>query len=822
MRALKKITLREIRHSIGRFAAIFSICALGVGFFSGLRVTRPSMVETGNNYIESHVMYDFKLISDVGFSADCDDEMASEDNVKFAEGSHERDILMTFDGNDSAVAVKSITENINTLSLKYGSLPSKPDECIADGRYFGSDDIGKTISVAEDGDDEVLKYTDFKVVGIADSCCYLNYERGSTTVGSGTISYFLYVDPDAFNEDFYTALYVKLEGDEAIYTDEYNEKIDKYRDSIEAAGIRLTEKRLDDIAAATAAKSGADKIPGAAEEIRKNLEAANVFLLGRAENTGYVCFENDSTIVEGISTVFPVFFFLVAALVCATTMTRMVEEERTQIGTLKALGFSSGSIASKYIFYSGSAALSGAVLGYFVGCNAFPAAIWKVYGIMYGFADITVVYSIPLFFISLAVALICSAGTAYIACRRSLILRPAELIRPKSPKNGKRIIFEKIGFFWNRLSFLAKVSFRNVLRYKSRMVMMILGVGGCCALLLTGLGINDSIKNIVDFQFDDIMTYSYRLTFSNDMSGKEQDFAKKYGSYIESALFLHSAEIDVKSDKTTDNATLITVGDGAADFIDLHDGKEKLDFPRVGQVILSNKLFENLGVEVGDTVTLCDSEMNKVDLEVSAVCDNYVYDYAYISPETLTSLWDTDASMKTAYVIAGGDTHESAAAVSADENVLSTLINDDLRENVSRMMSSLNYIILLLSACAAALAFIVIYNLTNINITERIREIATIKVLGFRRGEVGAYVFRENFSLSVVGAAAGLFMGIMLHAYVMSCIRVDMVSFETRIAPQSFIIAFAVTLVFSAAVNLAMFKKLDRINMAESLKSADG
>lgn len=825
MKALKKSTLREIRSSIGRFIAIFAICALGVGFFSGLSITQASMLKTGNEYIKTHSMYDFKLLSTIGFSEGCEEKLLCEDGIAYAEGAHERDALMTFEGNDSAAAVKSITENINTPSVTHGRLPLTSDECIADGRWFNEDDIGKKLKLSEANDSDTLSAfsaREFTVVGIANSVCYLNYERGSTTIGNGSLGYFVYVNSSAFDEDCYSAVYVKLSGDEFIYSDEYDEKVDSYKDNLESLGEELAEDRLNSIAKKAAEDAGVSAVPDAVDSIRDSLGTANVFILSRNENIGYVCYENDSAIVAGISKVFPVFFFLVAALVCSTTMTRMVEEERTQIGTLKALGFSSGAVAAKYMFYSGSAAVSGAVIGYFIGCNVFPAVIWKVYGIMYGFADIMIAYSLPLFIISMCVALLCSAGTAYVACRRSLILRPAELIRPKSPKNGKRIIFERITFLWNRLGFLTKVSFRNIFRYKSRMIMMILGVGGCSALLVTGFGINDSIKNIVDFQFDDIMTYSYSVTFSEDMTEHEAEFISKYSDSIDDALFLHSVDTEIKSDTLSDSATLIAADGDVSKFIDLHSGKNEISYPEKGSAVLSNALAEKLGVSIGDTVTLTDSEQREVVLEISGICDNYVYDYVYVSVSSLGDPWNTDASKKTAYIICPDAPHESAAAVAADDNVLSVRINDDLRDNVSRMMSSLNYIIILLSACAAALAFIVIYNLTNINITERLREISTIKVLGFRRGEIYAYVFRENFSLSLAGAAAGLIMGCALHAYVMSCIKVDMVSFDTRIAPLSFLISFVMTLVFAAAVNFAMFKKLDGINMAESLKSADG
>ena len=826
MKALKKSTLREIKSSLARFIAIFAIVALGVGFFSGLRITKTDMLKTGSGYIADHAMYDFRLVSSLGFTDESAKNAATTAGVRYAEGEISADVLLEADGADAAVSVHSLPKNISTLSLCSGRLPEKAGECVADARRYGENDIGKTLTVVPPADTDTgadsFSVCEFTVVGTANSCNYLNYERGYTTVGSGSVSYFLYTVPESFSSEVYTSLYIKLDSDREIYSDEYKNEIDSRADDMKELCRSLSYSRRAELIDAAVAAAGLSGIPGAEQAAENSIPEADTYVLTRSENTGYVCFENDSAIVEGISGVFPVFFFLVAALVCVTTMSRMVEEQRTQIGTLKALGFSPLSIASKYIFYSGSAASLGALFGYFAGCISIPKIIWKVYGIMYGFSELSLDFSLPLFLISLAVSLLCSAGTAAIACSASLRERPAALIRPKSPKAGKRLLVERLGFIWNHLGFLGKVSVRNIFRYKSRMIMMILGIGGCTALLVTGFGINDSVSNICNYQFDEIMTYDMTVSFSKDMDGDARgDFlsACKDGDDV---LFLHSGEITVKGGDASDNATLIIPESSTEGFIDLHDKKRGIDYPDSDVVVLSKALADNIGAAAGDTVTLTDSDGKSADVTVIDLCDNYVYDYIYMSREASEGLFGEKLPVRTAYVRVDGDVHEEAARLGSADGVVTVSVTADLRDNVNKMMSSLNYIILLVSVCAAALAFIVIYNLTNINITERIREIATIKVLGFRRGEVGAYVFRENFALSAVGAIAGLAMGVALHAYVMMCIKVDMVSFETRIAPKSFLISLAMTLFFTAAVNLFMYKKLDGIDMAQSLKSADG
>ena len=523
--------------------------------------------------------------------------------------------------------------------------------------------------------------------------------------------------------------------------------------------------------------------------------------------------------------VFPVFFFLVAALVCMTTMKRMVDEQRTQIGVLKALGYGRAQIMTKYLFYSGSAALAGSVLGYGLGVTGLPWIIWEIYGMIYGFAPLEHAVLPDLAAVSFAAALLCSMGATWLSCRVELRRQASDLIRPKAPRAGRRVFLEYITPLWKRLSFLHKVSARNVLRYRSRLIMMVLGIGGCTALLCTGFGVRDSIAHVADDQFNEITLYDYSVTFQDGQTSESASaYLEKYGWDPEQALLVHNGSVDVLAEGGSKSVYLVASSTGSLEgFLSLHRGGEPVAYPGVNEVVLNAGLAESLGVLPGDSVELRRGTLGSMKVTVSALCDNYVFNYAYVSPETYRSQLLEEPEYNTLYVLAhdGADPYEEGAVLLEDEDVSTVTVNAATRERVDSMLSRLDYIVVVIVLCAAALAFIVLYNLTNININERVRELATIKVLGFYQGEVAAYVFREINILSILGSLAGLGMGKALHAFVMEQIRIDAMTFACRIAPLSYGISFAMTLLFTLAISAGMRPRLRRIDMAESLKSIE-
>ena len=582
------------------------------------------------------------------------------------------------------------------------------------------------------------------------------------------------------------------------------------------------KKELDD------AKEELDE----AQEKIDDMETGNSYAISRKENAGYSSFDSNSSIVSNISKIFPLFFFLIAALVCMTTMTRMVDEQRTQIGILKALGYSNAQIVGKYMFYSGSAAFLGAVLGFFAGCKVFPVVIWNAYTMMYGFSD-TVDYIInwKLGLVVLAVSLLCSMGATWVSIAADFRVPPAELIRPRTPRAGKRILLERITPLWNRISFLYKVSIRNIFRDKKRFLMMVIGVSGCTALLIAGIGIRATISKVADYQFDEISLYDITVLFSKNMNeNRQKDFLKELREETDipdqNVRFLHRDELTmVMGDKATDITCVATEAEGFDEFINLHNGDQHIDYPGPGEIVIVRKTNHDYGLDVGDTVTLRE-DYHETQVKVVGVADNYVYDSIYMSPETYKEGFGKDPDLKAAFINFEEGTEEEtirnvSAAAAGYDYTAAAQTNIDVRENVSKMMKSLNSIVYVVILSAALLAFIVLYNLTNINITERMREIATIKVLGFYQIEVSQYVFRENLFLTAVAAVAGIPMGDWLLKFVIDNIVLSMIYFEPRHGPYDIPIAVALTFVFAFMVNIAMQKRLRDVSMTESLKSVE-
>ena len=550
----------------------------------------------------------------------------------------------------------------------------------------------------------------------------------------------------------------------------------------------------------------------------------DLFILDRNSNMGYCSLDSSSNIVAGVSRVFPVFFLLVAALVCITTMTRMVDEERTQIGTLKALGYSDWAIISKYLIYAGSSALIGCSAGAVVGSVVFPVILWEAYKIM-----IFITPQITLRIDWVLCALVVLTYTAvmlfvtWYCCRKELEEVPAELIRPKSPAAGKQLIFEKWKI-WGKVSFLNKVAIRNIFRYHQRLAMMLMGIGGCVALLMTGFGLRDSLMDLVDIQFDEVIQYDLEVYFQSGRTEEQQeDFRSELRAYSEDILFFSQSSADLDAGNQTKSITLIVAPEEVTGFIDFHKGKTAIDYPGKNQVLISSGMADMTGLKPGDQVTIRNMDLEKLELTVSGIYDNHVYNYAIISPETMAEQWNREPEKQMAYVRLrdGQDAYAAGALASGLSGVMNVSVNEEVAGMVSKMMEAMNLIILVVVFCAGLLAVIVLYNLTNINITERIREIATIKVLGFNAVETAMYVFKENMVLSLMGCGAGMLLGHLLLSFVISQIKIDMIWLETRLTIPSYIYSIVFTLMIGILVDLLFYFRLEKINMAEALKSVE-
>lgn len=809
VRSVIKLTWRSVRSFLGRYMALLLIAALSVGFFAGLKITQKAMINTCEKFLTEHSFYDFRVISTLGFDEADIEELGKLEQVKAVEGSKSVELIAGTGSDSKAYRFISLPEEINTISLTAGNLPQTSSECIVDAEFFDKNCIGQKIVVSAENAQEsaaMLSNSEFTIVGLADSPLYLSDDRGTTTIGSGSISGFVYLPEENFTIDVYTEAFLILNETAEIYSDEYDELIESNKDGISNACQNILQEQYDELLTAM------NITPELAEEA--GISAPEKYVLTRNENTGYLNFENDTAVVSGIADIFPVFFILIAMLVCITTMTRMVDEERTQIGTLKALGFSEKAITAKYLLYAGSAAFIGWAVGFFLGTWGLPQVFWYAYASIYDFAELDYLFSTPLALGTLSVALAGILASTWIFCRKELAENPAALIRPVPPKNGKRIILERITLLWNKFSFIQKVSLRNMFRYKRRLVMMLIGTGCCTALVLTAFGVRDSMINVGSQQFGGVQKYDIEAGFDSENAA---DIKSRLDEISDEYKTAYSARADVNAEKTMKSIKLIAFeNNNCGEFWNLSDKEEKLNMPEKGEALVSAKIWDKLELSAGDTIEVSDADLRNFTVKVSGAFDNYVDNYIIVSPDTLSEAFD-GCEFNTFFI----RTDAAADELMKIDGITSISSTKAEKENVDSAVECLNYIIWLIVLFSGALAFIVTYNLTNINIAERSREIATVQVLGFYPKETESYILRENLILSVIAGVLGLPLGVLFHSTVMDMIAVEAMTFKVTISFISYILALVCTVIFAIVVNVAMKKRINGIHMAESLKTVE-
>lgn len=526
--------------------------------------------------------------------------------------------------------------------------------------------------------------------------------------------------------------------------------------------------------------------------------------------------------MDGIAKVFPVFFFLVAALVCMTTMTRMVDEQRNEMGTLKALGYSKLQIASKYIIYALIASILGSILGCSLGMYLFPTVIFNAWNTLYNIDQIKFLFQPGLILLaSGSVTGITLLATLY-SIYSELIEMPSQLMRPKAAKAGKKILLERITFIWKRLSFLQKVTARNIFRYKKRFFMTIIGIAGCSALLVAGFGINDSISDIVNQQYNVIYHYDATVSAKTSEITSQIKSLKGVKDVYEEDHLAVTTKIENKDISTT--VHIISNDKKFKDFCTLFNGNKEFDLDD-SSVLISQKMATKLNKKAGDTIKIKDANNKVIKAKIKGVFTNYVGHHIYAS-ESLYKSWNTNAKTTHIYLIKSKKTTKKfernlGNKIMNIDGVQSVTFYSSLQKNFKDMIKSISYIVVVLVISAACLAFVVLYNLSNVNISERKREIATIKVLGFTRKEVDAYINRETILLTILGSLIGLGIGIGLHHLIMNLAEMDDIMFGRTINSISYVISFAMTIGFNAIINLCMHKKLNNIQMVESLKAVE-
>ncbi len=578
-------------------------------------------------------------------------------------------------------------------------------------------------------------------------------------------------------------------------------------------------------------KDAEDKLLNAKEEL-KEIQRPDWYVLDRDQNAGYASYVQDTDRVSSLAEVFPVVFFLVAALISLTSMNRMVEEERVEIGTLKALGYSKRQISSKYLIYAILATVIGGVIGLIIGFNFIPGIIANMYGMVYEVPEVVLEFNNEIALIGMSFAVLCTVGATLYTCIRELIHNPATLMRPKAPKPGKRVLLERITFIWKRLSFTAKVTARNIFRYKKRFLMTIIGVCGCTALIVAGFGLRDAIGNMIPKQFGDIDKYNIGITLKEDKYDDELNKVKEdieQNEQIVKTLGANVQSVNIIKDDNNQNIQLIVPEDvnKLDDFITLRDRKNKDDKYTLDNsgVIISEKLANLLDIKAGDVITLENSDGDRAEVKVEKITENYLLHYIYMSPELYNSIYDTRIESNMIYAITENMTEEQENELGTkllqDNNISGVSFTSASKDMFATVMDNMDMVVWILIIAAGLLALVVLYNLLNANISERIRELATIKVLGFYDREVYSYIARETIILTIIGMLLGLVGGYFLTIYILKTCELDITMFDPEVEVISYVFGILITTFFAIIVNIVTYFSLKKIDMIESLKSVE-
>ena len=648
---------------------------------------------------------------------------------------------------------------------------------------------------------------------------YISRERGSTKLASGKINYYIYVPQSEIISQIYTEIYVRVKDADKLdtFSDEYEDKIKKVKSDIENIAKERTES-----------------------EYEKLKVKPEWYVLDRNQNTGYASYSQDSERIANIGKVFPVVFFVIAALISLTSMTRMVEEQRVQIGTLKALGYTKGKIALKYILYAVLATLIGGIIGMLLGFRILPEIIYNMYAMMYSMKDVVLEFNTGIAITGLGLALICTVGATIIACYKELNLQPASLMRPKSPKAGKRVLLERISWLWSKLKFTQKVTIRNVFRYKKRVSMTIIGILGCTALMVAGFGLRESVSNMIPSQYGEVFLYDMSITLKNEQTSDE---IQKYidevcniktndkNNDVTDAMAFNMQAVEILNKETKQDIQLIVPEktDVLSDYIVLENrvSKEKYSLSDNG-VVITEKLAKLLGIKQGEKITIKNSNDKQAEVEVKGITRNYLMHYMYISPEYYESIFGEKVKYNTILLKEQSEVKKSEESenklgkkILENSNISKVTFMSQTKSIFDEVMDNMTFVVWILIISAGLLAFVVLYNLANVNISERIRELATIKVLGFYDKEVYDYVGRETTILTIIGILLGLVAGYFLEMFILKTCELDILMFDTRISIWSYVYSASLTILFTLIVSVVTYFALKKIDMIESLKSVE-
>jgi len=878
----KKTYWKDIRKSFGsskgRFLSIMLLMMLGAFAFVGLKVTGPDMQATASQYLKKHNTMDLSVIASYGFSDDDKEEL---DSIKNADVEYGYLTDVTVKNTDDAIRVFSKSTSISTYELVSGRLPKSSDEIALASTMKDDYKVGDTISFTQSDEDGILKNTTYKVVGFVNSSEILSTTSlGSSTAGDGSLSNYAVVTESAFDTDTYTIARIRYDDLKTLnpFSESYKQKVADKQDELDdllsdnaeqrlaslksdaQAEVDANQEKVDSAKAQLAAQESAlaslsaeqqaaaqssiDQAQAEITESESEIQEAQAKIDAMTEPTytsytrstlpggeGYQTYESSTSSISSIGNIFPVVLYVVAALVTFTTMTRFVDEERTNSGILKALGYSNSDVIKKFVIYGFVASMIGTVLGIVAGHYLLSRIIAQIVT-----SDTTLGESHLYFYwnytaIALVLALISAVLPAFLIAKNELSEKPAQLLLPKPPVKGSKIFLERIGVIWRRLSFTHKVTARNIFRYKQRMLMTIFGVAGSVALLFAGLGIRSSLGNVIENQFTNLMPYDMIVVKNDDNSSSENQEVKDFMdsnkvSQYQSIYFTTLSEtISGLTDKQT-VSIMVSSGDDFGDFIHLKDASsgDSLTLSDDG-IIISEKLASLYHVEAGDSFTLKDSDGKKHTVKVAAVAEMNVGHYLFMSQKVYQKIFGETPNDNAYLVTLKNDSSSNIEKLStkllAMSGVSAVSQNSSLVKTVKSVVASLNGAMTILIVVSILLAVVILYNLTNINVAERIRELSTIKVLGFYDKEVTMYIYRETISLSLIGIIVGLIGGKYLHQVIMGMIGSDSIMFGTTVGWDIYAIPIAVIVIILLALGWLVNHILKTVDMLEALKSVD-
>ena len=815
--AFWKDTFREIKRSIGRYISLIVITALGAGAVAGILATSINMRAIADKTYKEKNLYDIQIKSTAGFSGDDITALSGVPGAGTVMPTYVFDAYAYLGNEVRTMRTFALPGELNVVELTQGRLPGGPYECAVERavlRHWGLK-IGDSVKLGLDKMDDynsMFNSEEFTITGVVTSPFFIiPYDRGSTSLGDGRLHYYMYLHPDAYAPDVYTDVYIQMEGSRSIdnLSEDYYGFADEWVEQLKKTGDIRIQAKTDEL---------------------NGFFTPEWFYFTRKDVPAFDSYYQDTMRLESIGYVFPIVFFIVAVLVSLTTMSRMVDEQRTQIGIYKALGYRTARIVLKLLIYSFTAGVTGGALGVIAGSLLFPRVIFGAYLHMYDMPPIETPIPVTIGLVSTATSVGLVMFATVFTSLRSMRDAPAELMRPKSPPSGKRILLEKIPFVWNRLKFTGKVTSRNIFRYKKRFFMTLAGVSGCTAILLTSFGLRDSLAAISELQYGKLASYTSRA-YIKELDAVQQRW--ELDSVVPGErLYIREESVTVEGAAFSVSMIIPEKTDEIGAFINLRSRKtgDTIPMPDASGILVTEKLAREAGVSAGDSLKITANDGGVFTLPVTGVVENYVMHHVYMPPALYLELFGSEPLYNSILIIM-----EEGSAILRDRAVwqspVSALLDNssvraivhtaNLLEDISDSTDALEIVAIVLIFLASALAFVVLFNLTNINILERIRELATIKVLGFYNEELSMYIYRENAIVTVMGIALGLAAGVFLHGYVLQAAEIDLLMFPRIIRVWSYVYSILLSVAFAVFVNLVMNFKLAGIDMVESLKNVE-